>query len=156
VLCDVRYRFVQMITRPEESYRLWCVVVCDLENLVNEEVLAHWGGGAVAPKTNKQTKWISWLKVTLIPFPLKYVMEPAIDPTSLAILPFILSSNLNLWHFKPPQPRVAKFLTVANNTMAAARICGVEWRQYSLRQGLKLRKPGQKCSKTCTLTQAYS
>jgi hypothetical protein len=28
-----------LITRPEESYRLWCVVVCDL----NEEVLAHRG-----------------------------------------------------------------------------------------------------------------
>jgi hypothetical protein len=35
-------------TRPEESYRLWCVVVCDTENLMNEEVLAHWG--AVAPE----------------------------------------------------------------------------------------------------------
>jgi len=22
----------ELITRPEESYRLWCVVVCDLEN----------------------------------------------------------------------------------------------------------------------------
>jgi hypothetical protein len=44
-LCD------EMITRPEESYRLWCVVVCDLGNLVYEEALAHWGGGgAVAPK----------------------------------------------------------------------------------------------------------
>jgi len=32
-----------MITRPEESYRLWCVVVCDLETFVNEEALAHWG-----------------------------------------------------------------------------------------------------------------
>ena len=32
-LCD------EPITRPEESYRLWCVVVCDLEKtyLVNEE-----------------------------------------------------------------------------------------------------------------------
>jgi hypothetical protein len=27
----------ELITRPEESYRLWCVVVCDLKNLVNEE-----------------------------------------------------------------------------------------------------------------------
>ena len=43
-LCD------GLITRPEESYRLWCVVVCDLENLANEEVLAHWG--VVAPKTS--------------------------------------------------------------------------------------------------------
>jgi len=25
-LCD------KMITHPEKSYRLWCVVVCDLEN----------------------------------------------------------------------------------------------------------------------------
>jgi hypothetical protein len=29
-LCD------ELITRPEESYGLWCVVVCDLENLKNE------------------------------------------------------------------------------------------------------------------------
>ena len=28
------------ITRPEGSYRLWYVVVCDIENLVNDE----WGG----------------------------------------------------------------------------------------------------------------
>jgi hypothetical protein len=40
-LCD------GLITRPEESYRLWCVVVCDPGNLVNEKAL-----GAVAPKTN--------------------------------------------------------------------------------------------------------
>jgi len=36
-LCD------ELITRPEESYRLWCVV-CDLETtkiLVNEETKAH-------------------------------------------------------------------------------------------------------------------
>ena len=39
---------VGLITRTEESYLLWCVVVCDLENLVNEEALAHWG--AVASK----------------------------------------------------------------------------------------------------------
>ena len=36
-LCD------ELITRPEESYRLWCVVVCDLENLVNEEAMTHVG-----------------------------------------------------------------------------------------------------------------
>jgi hypothetical protein len=32
-----------LITGPEESYRLWCVVECDLETLVNEEALAHGG-----------------------------------------------------------------------------------------------------------------
>jgi hypothetical protein len=37
VLCD------ELITRPEESYRLWRVVVCDQENLVNEEAIARAG-----------------------------------------------------------------------------------------------------------------
>ena len=36
-LCD------EPITRPEESYRLWCVVVCDLENLKNEEAMTSVG-----------------------------------------------------------------------------------------------------------------
>jgi hypothetical protein len=36
-LCD------ELITRPEESYRMWCVVGCDLKNLVNEEAMTHWG-----------------------------------------------------------------------------------------------------------------
>jgi len=36
-LCD------DLITFTEKSYRLWCVVVCDLENLVNDEAMAHWG-----------------------------------------------------------------------------------------------------------------
>ena len=36
-LCD------ELITRPEESYQLWCVVVCDLENLKNEETMTRVG-----------------------------------------------------------------------------------------------------------------
>ena len=36
-LCD------ELITRPEESYQLLCVVVCDLENLKNEEAMTHVG-----------------------------------------------------------------------------------------------------------------
>jgi len=36
-LCD------ELITRPEESYRLWCVVVCNLENLKNEEDMTRVG-----------------------------------------------------------------------------------------------------------------
>jgi len=47
-LCD------ELITRPEESYQLWCVAVCDLENLVNEETLVHWGGYCRA-KTKQST-----------------------------------------------------------------------------------------------------
>ena len=36
-LCD------KLITSPEESYRMWCVVVCDLENLKNEEAMNRFG-----------------------------------------------------------------------------------------------------------------
>ena len=36
-LCD------ELITCPEESYRLWCVVVCILENLKNEEAMTRVG-----------------------------------------------------------------------------------------------------------------
>jgi len=47
-LCD------EMITRPEDSYRLWCVVVCDIETtkiVVNEEeAKAHWGAVASREK----------------------------------------------------------------------------------------------------------
>jgi hypothetical protein len=35
-LCD------GLITRPEESYRLWRVVVCDQETSKNEEAKAHY------------------------------------------------------------------------------------------------------------------
>jgi len=33
----------ELITRREESYQLWCIVVCDLENLVNEEAMTRVG-----------------------------------------------------------------------------------------------------------------
>jgi len=36
-LCD------ELVTRPEKSYRLWCVVVCDLEHLKNEEAMTRVG-----------------------------------------------------------------------------------------------------------------
>jgi hypothetical protein len=35
-LCD------ELITRPEESYRLWRVVVCDQETACDEEAIARW------------------------------------------------------------------------------------------------------------------
>jgi hypothetical protein len=43
-----------LITRPEESYRLWRVVVCDLgKSLMNEEAIALiglQGGGSICSK----------------------------------------------------------------------------------------------------------
>jgi len=55
-LCD------GLITRPEESYRLWRVVVCDQETSNNEEAKARYRAventailGCNARKTNEQT-----------------------------------------------------------------------------------------------------
>jgi len=40
---------VGLITRPEASYRLWCVCVW-YRNPVNEEILAHGGSWAMTKK----------------------------------------------------------------------------------------------------------
>ena len=47
-LCD------ELITRPEESYRLCRIVVCDREVSTMRRPWPTEGGGRVAPKTNKQ------------------------------------------------------------------------------------------------------
>ena len=48
----------ELITRAEESYRLWCVIVCDLEktNLVNEE--GQGPLGAIAPKKRERERYL--------------------------------------------------------------------------------------------------
>jgi len=43
-LCD------ELITRPEESYRLWCVVVCDLETSRMKRPWPALGRSATAKK----------------------------------------------------------------------------------------------------------
>jgi hypothetical protein len=43
-LCD------GLITRPEESYRQWSVVVCGQENLENEEAKARYGVVKIQPQ----------------------------------------------------------------------------------------------------------
>ena len=54
-LCD------ELITRPEESYRLWCVVVCDLETSRMRRPWPTGGGGVegLSRQKNKQIKKVS-------------------------------------------------------------------------------------------------
>ena len=56
VLSD-RGLYDELITRPEESYPLWCVVVCDQKNLMIEEAIAR-----VGPQRQKK-KLICQLKM---------------------------------------------------------------------------------------------
>jgi len=49
-LCD------ELITHPEESYRHWCVVLCDLEMTWMRKPWPTGGGGAVAPN-DKNNGW---------------------------------------------------------------------------------------------------
>ena len=53
-LCD------ELITRPEESYRLWCVVVCDLETSWKRRPWPTWGCYA----KNKQIIFIQIIYMT--------------------------------------------------------------------------------------------
>ena len=48
-LCD------GLITRPKESYRLWCVVVCDLEYLKNNEAMVRVGSQRQSKKVHPCT-----------------------------------------------------------------------------------------------------
>jgi hypothetical protein len=43
VCCEVGL-CIGLITRPEKSYRLWRVVMCDLETSSKEDAQAHWRG----------------------------------------------------------------------------------------------------------------
>ena len=65
VLCN------ELITRPEESYRLWCVVVCNLETSIMRRPGPRGGGGLLR---RKQTKYsvkigirLSCLRIWFIP-----------------------------------------------------------------------------------------
>jgi len=49
-LCD------ELITRPEESYQLCCVVGCDLENLKNEEAMTRVGSQRYSKNKKKVGK----------------------------------------------------------------------------------------------------
>ena len=53
-----------LITRPEESYRLWCDVVCDLETSWMRRPGPLGGGGGYRAK-NRQTKWSHLVETVL-------------------------------------------------------------------------------------------
>jgi hypothetical protein len=68
-LCD------ELITRPEESYRLWCVVVCDLENLKNEEAMTRVGSQRHRKKKPHQSLAEVVCQIYVLIFSPSFVLE---------------------------------------------------------------------------------
>jgi len=56
-MLSVRGLCAELITRLEESYRLWCVVVCNLETSWMRRPYPTGGCRAKNQQTNKQTSW---------------------------------------------------------------------------------------------------
>jgi len=58
-LCD------ELITRLEESYRLWCIVVCDLET---SWMRRSWPTGGCSAKNKKKVRlgMFTWISKTLV------------------------------------------------------------------------------------------
>jgi hypothetical protein len=79
-LCD------ELITRPEESFRRWCVVVCDLENLNNEEVMTRFG-----PQRHSKKK----LFVSVFFFSILFIFVFPVYLSLLCDLPLGCESSLN-------------------------------------------------------------
>jgi len=52
----------ELITHPEESYRLWCIILCDLEKLKNEEAMTRVG----SQRHSKKKKNASVNKIFII------------------------------------------------------------------------------------------
>ena len=79
-LCD------ELITRPEESYRPRCAVVCDLET---SWMRRPWPTrGAVAPKTNKYTGWYKIMLALVLN--MTVVVRPLFHPRLLWSLFYLL------------------------------------------------------------------
>jgi len=89
-----RSLYGELITCPEESYRLQSVVVCDLKKPVNEDAVADWGGGGRGLLHNKQTNktlprlWAEFpVSIKFVPFkmfPIPAFVHPIsalFDPT---------------------------------------------------------------------------
>ena len=102
-LCD------ELITRPEESYRVWCVVVCDLETSWKWK---PWPTGGVAPKT-KQKK----LLFKEFTYPLRRNQASLLTRIRMLSISFVWINNI--------------YFSVVRQTPMLQCSCHWGWRQTS-------------------------
>jgi len=69
-LCD------ELITRPEEFYRLWCVVVCDLENSWMRRPWPTGGCRAKNKQTNKKSVILNPWKIDVMDLKNSPILQP--------------------------------------------------------------------------------
>ena len=91
-LCD------ELVTRPQESYRLCCVVVCDLENLKNEEAMTRVGSQCHRKKSCILLIAFIINAVRTSEFSYVYLSCLLCSPTQ-AVWPFGLMSFTQRWHW---------------------------------------------------------
>jgi len=95
-LCD------ELITRPEESYRLWCVVVCDLET---SRMRRPWP--ALGRSTKK--KWPSRMQVKMSSSILTCIPD---GHYHRVIIPEVVLTHWGRGHFKLFKRPFPEFLTI--------------------------------------------
>jgi hypothetical protein len=78
-LCD------EPITHPEESYRLWCFVVCNLETLQMRRPWTAWGRSATGKENSNKLK-----SFRMFQFAYLTVIRPANRSTAPLITPALL------------------------------------------------------------------
>ena len=99
------------ITCPGESYRLWCVVVCDLENLIKNEWGAHGPPGGCSATKKKKPPRVQYILQK------KHIMQEQYSKTSpvwsLAQL-FVDMQTVNVSH--PVQFWVSNISAMSSET----------------------------------------
>jgi hypothetical protein len=81
----------ELITRPEKSYWLWCVVVWS-RNLVNEESLALWG----LFRQNKKSKYYMFQPLC------KAIIRCCTDRYKGGVACLVLGHTSFIWIFRAP------------------------------------------------------
>ena len=96
-LCD------ELITPPEESYRLWCIVVWDLENVENEEAMTR-----VGSQRHRKKNLIKELKLSS-PFDYDYYLRMCVSTFGELlelIMPLVQREDTNMREAISPKGRL--------------------------------------------------
>ena len=90
-LCD------ESIIRPGESYRLWCVVVCDLETSRMRRPRPALGRSATGGKNTSNNPGLQGVHRELVLSNSSFTNHPTLDALYIHIYPEITALDFRLW-----------------------------------------------------------